>query len=531
MSDAYENQLARSDELPPTPEVMSLLSQQSDGDTETALYERFRWEIQRDKQPKQALDLARFALSYAPIEQPDLKESIAALNERIHRSPQQLEAGQHLPLDEQLQVVNLSEKPVQISSSEILLAKEQLSPDKALTVVIDDHETSARQNDKQLVWNLASQADDSLQGWSALWAASGGKGQLPAWIEALSNGRHPVDINALPSEHQVRAQRTREFVSEMLLNYAYGPAGDQLEQLEEEEVIWVLDQIDHFFDHYTQSPRLALNCLSLDDFSPAIPWQQHGPAATAALIASVTGDDPLLVNVLQAAGRLRIGNLAFTGDPDNNGDDLLSAVLPPQACSAVLRPEVLPRTLFFAGMPYPGADLPVPQRRHGAYNTLAFGDEVCQMLRTRSYLGLTPAAADSVQDYFQGRAQEIRLEETTGNPAFQALVTAVMIRRRQGEGNPMVRAAVRVAAAHSVYVGLSRDPSKEAIGGVHLGALELSDIEQVIVPLADGDEWRQYHKSGKLPSRLRSQAKFLHGFDIQLRGRAPVGHGSMAVGS
>lgn len=530
MSEAYEQQLARSDELPPVPGVLSYLHEQVAPEEGQQLYERFLWELRREREPRQALDLARFALAYSPAEPPELSEAIDALRDRISRGPRFLDKGDNCEVAKGLKVVNLTDHDITVASSELQMAKDYLPSGLNLTVVVDDDPPSAKDSDGHVIWNIPSGAEDSRASWEAFIRATGGR-STPAWVDAVSNYRHLVTSGGLPDEHAVRAARTRDFVSEVLLEHSYGPSSQEMTQLTDDEVSWVLSQLDFFFDHYTMAPRLALSCRGLDDFSPLADWQQHGPAATSALIASVTGDDPLLVAAMRSADRLRLGTLAFTGDPDNNGDDLLSAVLPPQECAVVLRPETLERTLFFTGAPHPGADLPVPQRKHGFYNTMAVGAGVKEMLRTRAYLGLTPTSAESVRDYFQGRSQEITLEETTANPAFQALVTAVMIRRRQGEDNPMVRAALRVAAAHSVYVGLSRDPMNDAVGGVHLGALALGDIEQVVVPMYDGEEWRRYHTTGELPSRLRYAEEYLGGFDIRLRGRAPVGHGSMAVGS
>ena len=531
MRHAYEQQLSRSDEMPPVPGILSYLHEHVNPEEGRHLYERFLWELRREKEPRAALDSARFALAYAGATPPLTASALSELSDRIRRNPLKLSAGQNLQVAEGLKVVNLSDSQVEVSGHELLMAKSQVAAGGDLVVVIDESQPKANASKAQVVWEIPLQAEDSRASWEALMSLSSGSAQMPEWIEASTNSRHLVALGQLPSEHQVRAFRTRDFVKEVLMEHAYGPSSEQMTELDEDEVGWVLDQIDFFFDHYTSSPRLALSCRSLDDFSPLADWQQHGPAATAALIASVTGDDPLLVSALRSADRMRIGTLAFTGDPDNNGDDLLSAVLPPQECSVVLRPEVLAQTLFLSGTPHPGADLPVPQRRHGFYNTLAVGKDVREMLKTRAYLGLTPADNDSVRDYFQGRSQEIQLEETTANPAFQALVTAVMVRRRQGEDNPMVKAALRVAAAHSIYVSLIREPSQDAIGGVHLGALGLSDVEQVVIPLADGDEWRDYHRSGNLPGRLRKSQSYLQSFDIKLRGRAPAGHGSMALGT
>lgn len=531
MSTSYEQQLARSDELPLEADVMSYLQQQATSAEGQHLYQRFLWELRREREPRQALDMARFAVAYGPSETPRLSDALQKLKVRVGREPHAIQSGSSLELAGRLKLVNLSGRRVEIAGSEIRLAGEQLTkPDQQLTIVIDDHLPSARYNGQQLIWNIPVQAEDSRLSWLALVQAVNKQGQLPAWTDAISNNRHLVSTASLPSEHAVRAERTRSFVAEVLLDHSYGPSSEEMTQLDEEEVAWVLLQLDHFFEHYTSHPRLALSCRSLQDFSPLADWQQPGPEATKALIASVTGDDPSLIAALSSVDRMRIGTLAFTGDPDNNGDDLLSAVLPPQDCAVVLRPEALESTLFLTGIPHPSADLPVPQRRHGFYNTLAVGSQVTEMLLTRAYLGLTPASAESVRDYFQGRAQEIALEESTSNPAFQALVTAVMIRRQQGEDNPMVRAALRVAAAHSIYVGLARDPMRDAIGGIHLGGLDLSSVEQVVVPLIDGDEWRHYHKSGKLPNRLNKTQSYLSSFDINLRGRAPVGHGSMVSG-
>lgn len=529
MKQAFSHQLARGDELPHVAGLYNYLLENVGEEEAVRLYQRFMWEMRRDGEPRQALQAARFANSYSPSRDTDLQQSLQELHRAVQREPLMLEPGQHQEISLGLTALNLWDRPVWTSAHELSLASDQLAGERKLTVVFDDADASARSLDDQVVWNIPVDDPSAYDSWQSLWSAVG-RGESPEWVDAYSYFRSLASPTVLIDEHMVRAKRTRELVQDILMAHSYGPSPEEISSLEEEELAWAFEQIDSFFEHYTQEPRLALACHSLKDFSPLADWQQHGPDGQRALIASVTGDNPLLGDVLAAADRLRIGSLAFTGDPDDNGDDLLSAVLPAQECTVVLKPHVLDRTVFLSGVPHPGAELPVPSSRFGFYNTVAVGStQVLAMLRTRAYLCLLPASEQSIRDYFQGRSQELEMEEATANPAFQALVTAAMVRRNQGEDNPMVKAALRVAAAHAIYVGLNRDPLQDPIAGIHLGALDLEDVEQIVVSVRTAEEWQEYHRTGNLPRWLRTPSRFFEEHGIRLRARSHLGHGSMAV--
>jgi len=528
MRQAFEQQLARSDELPRVPGLVAYI-RENEGDSEVPrLYERFMWEMRREKEPRQALQAAKFALSYTPSKEKSLQEALDDITNAVHRMPLNLNAGEHRNIAEGLEIVNLWDHSIWISQNEISLCKQQIAGAKQLIVVCDDTEASARLADQKMIWNVPVFDESSETSFTELWRLQN-KGDLPDWALAYSSFRHLADSEQLPSEHQVRSMIARETVQEILLSHSYGPSPEELSAIEPDEMEWAMEQIDLFFDHYTAEPRLALSCHSLKDFSPLADWQQHGPQGQRALIEAVTGNNTLVSEALHSVDRIRIGSLAFTGDPDNNGDDLLSAVLPAQDCTVVLKPETLHQTLFLTGLPYPAAELPVPSSEHGMYNTMAVGREVTEMLKARAYLCLTPATEESIRDYFQGRSDELELEDATGNPAFQALITAVMIRRKQGEDNPMVKAALRVAAAHAIYVGLNSDTLRDPIGGIHLGPLILDDVEQVVVPVRNEHEWEEYHRTGQVPEWLNSAQKFFSSKGIRLRARSHIGHGSMAV--
>jgi len=529
MKQAFSHQLARGDELPPVAGLYNYLLENVGEEEAQQLYQRFMWEMRRESEPRQALQAARFAGSYAPNKQGDLETSLQKLKQAIQREPILLAPGQNQEISSRIKVVNLWDRPVYASAHELGLAGDQLAGERDLTIVLDDVDPSTKALDKQIIWNVPVDDPSSHDSWYRLCDVSG-RGEVPEWVEAYSSFRSLASPSELIDEHMVRARRTREVVQDILMSHSYGPSIDEVSSLEEDELAWAFDHIDTFFEHYTQEPRLALACHSLKDFSPLADWQQHGPQGQRALLATVTGDNPLLADVLAHADRIRIGALTFTGDPDDNGDDLLSAVLPAQECTVVLKPHVLDHTVFLSGVPHPAAELPIPSSRFGFYNTAAVGaDQVLEMLRSRAYLCLLPASEQSIRDYFQGRSQELEMEEATANPAFQALVTAAMVRRNQGEDNPMVKAALRVAAAHAIYVGLNRDPMQDPICGIHLGGLELGDVEQIVVALRDSDEWEAYHRSGELPRWLRTPAKFFAEHGIRLRARSHMGHGSMAV--
>lgn len=531
MRQAFEQQLARADELPRVPGLVAYIRENEGTDQVSRLYERFMWEMRREKEPRKALQTAKIALSYSPSESPDTRQAIEEISRAIHRAPLLLRPRESIELGEGLQVVNLWEQEIWIAESDLLFCKSHFSPDHSLIVVCDDQRPGARIAKEQTIWNVpvipGSDYNDE-DAVARLWEQHH-KGQLPERIGGWADHRRLVSPDGLDGEHQIRAAKTRDMVQAILLSHSYGPSPEELSSIEPDEMEWAMGQIDLFFEHYTGEPRLALACRSLKDFSPLADWQQHGPQGQTALLEAVTGNNPLISEALHSVDRMRMGSLAFTGDPDHNGDDLLSAVLPSQDCTVVLRPETLERTVFFTGMPHPGAELPVPDIDNGLYNTVAVGRGVTDLLRTRTYICLTPATEDSIRDYFQGKTDELELEDATANPAFQALITAIMVRRKQGEDNPMVKSALRVAAAHAIYVGLNSDPSRDPMGGVHLGGLTLDDVEQIVVSVRNEDEWETYHRSGILPNWLLPAKKFFDSKDIRLRARSPIGHGSMAV--
>ena len=528
MKQAFEQQLSRGDELPRVPGLVAYLKENVGEEEVPGLYERFMWEMRREKEPRQALQAAKFALSYSPTKHVTLEQGLGSIQQAISREPLLLQPGEHQSISEQLEVINLWDHQIWTSRNELTMGADQVAKNNKLIVVLDDQPPSARLNEGKLIWNIPVRGDNAEDSWRALWEADH-KGEIPEWVSAYSSFRHLADSNTLPNEHQIRSARTRELVQDILMSNSYGPSPEELSSLDQEEIDWAFDAFDRFFEHYTAEPRLALACQSLKDFSALADWQNYGPQGQRALLEAVTGNSPLISSALHSVDRMRMGSLAFTGDPDRNGDDLLSAVLPAQECTVVLKPEALQRTLFFGGVPHPTAHLPVPSIKYGYCNTVAIGKQVVDMLKTRAYLCLTPATDQSIRDYFQGRGQEIELEDATGNPAFQALVTATMIRRKQGEDNPMVKAALRVAAAHAIYVGLNNDPLQDPMAGVHLGGLSLDDVEQIVVAVHDTQEWEDYHRSGKLPAWLRAHKKFFDSKGIRLRARSNVGHGSMAV--
>lgn len=534
MMAAFDQQLARSDELPHIPGVLAHLTEQVSRDEAFAVYERFLWELRREKESSAALANAKFSVSLAQtLRSQSVDEALSALKARIGRLPLSLTAGAHASISDsgKATVLNMTDRPVDVATAELVMAAEQVTHPVSLTVVIDDQPASARRAaDQHIVWQIPAQAEDAEESWRALLEVADGYVDEGQWVSAYSSLRHlAAESGTLPSELDIRAQRARQFAQNVMMTHAFGPVDDQMIQATEQEAERAISLFDKEVQRYTEQPRMVLACRSLRDLSPAEQWQAHGPAGLRALISSVTGDDPYVTAALAAAPRLRLGTLAFTGDPDAADDDLLSASLPPGHCFAVLRPETLARTLFFAGVPHPSMTLPVPQRRFGFYNNVAVGRDVVDLLRVRTYLNCTPATPDSVRDYFHGREQELLLKGSDLNYGFQALLSAVAIARKDETDVESFEAAVRVAALNAVFTGLGRDSLLDGVGAVHLGALNLTDVEQLVVPLDSAHDFEVYHRSGRMPSYLQPVADFFGAYGVRVRPRAPVEHGSMAV--
>ena len=138
MRHAYEQQLSRSDEMPPVPGILSYLHEHVNPEEGRHLYERFLWELRREKEPRAALDSARFALAYAGATPPLTASALSELSDRIRRNPLKLSAGQNLQVAEGLKVVNLSDSQVEVSGHELLMAKSQVAAGGDLVVVIDE---------------------------------------------------------------------------------------------------------------------------------------------------------------------------------------------------------------------------------------------------------------------------------------------------------------------------------------------------------------------------------------------------------
>ena len=517
------------DELPPIPAVVKRLQGLGvQADEARAVYPRFVWELRRGASAQDALANARFARLAVSSTEP-----LSELRRRINRGVITLGDGGHftLPEDPRVSLLNLSGGPLDIPALELITAREQLCADRDLLAVFDDHEPSAQTTVAQVTWNVSTLGElDGEQNWRALTDALN-VSELPELIVAHTNHRRlHAPAGQLPSELAVRAQRARALAKTFLTDYTYGTSGEQMMRLEDSEADWALDRFDHHYARYTEHPRLVLPCLNLNRLQPALDWHAQDSASIRALLGAVTGDDPLLSGVLRGYDPMQLGALAFTGDADNVGDDLLSAMLPQNGCFAVLRPQTLDQTIFLAGVPHPTRSLPVPHQAYGFYSTLAIGSDVRDLLRARAYLHLAPLTTDSIDEYFSAVAQTLTLDEDVHAPT-QSLLAAVSMCRNSQDGSEQenIETAFRASVLSAAFARLGKHRWSEGIGGVHLGPLRLEDIEQIVVPVNSSEDFIAFHQTGQLPEYLQPLAEHYGSHGIKLRPRAPVFDGPVVV--
>jgi len=517
------------DELPAIPAVVKQLHGLGVQPEEAAdLYPRFVWELRRDASPQDALANARFARLAVSSDEP-----LSRLRRRINRGVITLGDGAHLTLaeDPRVSLLNLSGGPLDIPALELITARQQLCADRDLIVVFDDHAPSAQAGDAQLTWNISiSDQTDGEENWRALSAAVN-VSELPELIVAHTTHRRlHAPAGQLPSELAVRALRARALAKTFLTDYAYGTSEGRMMRLEATEADWALDRFDHHYARYTEHPRLVLPCLNLNRLQPAVDWHAQGPESIRALLGAVTGDDPLLSGVLRGYDQMQLGALAFTGDADSIGDDLLSGILPQDGCFAVLRPQTLDQTIFLAGVPHPTHSLPVPHPAYGFYSTLAIGADVRDLLRARSYLHLAPITPHSIDEYFSAVAQTLNLDEDF-HTSTQSLLAAVSMSRDSEDGSKEenIETAFRTSVLSAAFSRMGKQRWSEGIGGVHLGALRLEDIEQIVVPVSSSEDLITFRQTGRLPDYLQPLAEHYGEHGIKLRPRAPVFDGAMVA--
>lgn len=529
-----EQQLSNQGNPPPSKAVREFLAAHGIESVEDGLWERLVWELKRNVPPDEALQRARFALAIQEAPAPSVEKGIARIRRLIGRDVITLKPGQHIsPYPEiDVVVVNLSSNRVYVAAGELRFAHKEIVAGRPLTVVVDDQQQAEARVDEdqgRVIWTVPAQSQEDNP-WLTLTDCLGidMEEAEEVAVEVLGDLRYPVSIrDDLPHEHRIRAERARALLSKLLTYYAYGPDLERLVQVGEEEAEEVITALDHVFNRYTERPRMVITCRNLVDFSPAEEWRV-GTRRLRELINMVTGDDQHLASALASAEALQLGALSFTGDPDCAGDDLLSTTLPVATCSVILSPHVLERCLFLTGLPHPTADLPVPQRQHGFYSTIATIHELHDMLRTRFYFELSPAIREHSRRYFQGRSIEVGFADDSQNPAFHALGTAVYSYIRQDgskHGAKRFQETLRVAAGRALYQCLAEDIEKDCVAVVHLGKLQLSDVEKVVVTL-NQQEFEQYQRGGLPPHLLQArQSLQLHG--IQLSLRPPVSRSSV----
>lgn len=523
MMSSYDDQLARADELAPLPSVVAHLFERVPADEAVELYDRFMWEVRRDRSPTDALQTARFADTLRSREQLTVAESLAALTAQIRRTPRLLDAGEHAVIGDhgQLTVLNMTDQAVSVSERELIMAADHAAGPRKLTVVIDDQPPSAKVTAEQVIWHLPRHVEQAEDAWRPLMSACGHDGDLPHWVLALCSHRVQVtDAAMLPTELQARAHHIRRMLVRLLTDHVFGPEPGRTIKLEEDEVLWALGQIEARISELFEQPRLVLGCRSVQDLTPPEDWLGHGPASTRAMLTAITGDDPYVTAALRSADRLRIGQLHFTGDPEHHGDDLLSASLGDANCWAVLRPATLAQTMFFAGPLHPAVTLPVP-RQYGTYSSVAVGEDVRDLALVRALLGLCLATPRSAREYFQGVSSQMELRGDQPSRAFQALIAACAARREHGDDHDDVTRPLTHAALSAAFNGLDADDPLAGMGGVHLGALSLADVEQVVLGVEDPVAFFAFKRQGVVPDYLRPVFDHFAAHDIRVRLRSP----------
>lgn len=519
----FDRALSPAYDIPPHPGVVDFLLQH--GEDPERLYDRFVWEMRRGLEPEKALAQAQFAAALSDTP-PTVLDGLQAIHHEVTRRPLLVRAGENRALDESVTVVNLHDRDLWVSESELLAAGEHTGG-RPLTVLLDDGDTAARVTpDNRVLWTLPfpGDADDA---WHALNRAVGGDDTLPGILAALASHRYPVlDHAELPSEHRVRADRLRRLLVDITPHYSYWTETDQVE-LEEDQVEEALGLVDDVLFRYLEQPRVVLAGRALDNFRPYTDWEQRGPRAVRALIAAVTGDDRHLSSLLAAEQTLRVGTLAFSGDPNRTGGDLLHATVPAAPCSIVLREHVLQQCVLLPGLPHPGADLPVPHRDLGVYSTVATADDLRDLARALVYLELAPVVADDRHAYFQGRSLDITLEGTPTNPAFHLFVGALAAADVEGaERREAIERGVTAAVGRALFQGLARDVYESTIAAVHVGSLTMADVEMVVLPASDEEEYVNYAQHRRLPEYLDSAKRYFDEFDVKLMLRPPLSAGT-----
>lgn len=518
-----EQQLNVTTDRPPSQRVLEYLMAEGGDPEDLLLHHRFVWGVRQGQSPRDALQLARLAYALHPRDEGSLADGWRHLDDAIGREVTILAPGEHRQLDDdgQLLVANLHREPVHLAQMDCRIAWQECHAGRPLTIVIEEPGTpgSSRSTDGRTVWTVPVDGDP-MDTWARLLGESA---ETSAWIQAVAPYRQVCSRAPLAHEHATQATRFKALLHEMLQLYAHGESATEATPISSEEAASVVELADQCAVRYVTQPRLVLPCRDLVDLRPADHWQEEGPRALAALLDGVVGDDPLTHDLFRHADSLRFGAIALTGDPDQLGDDLLSATLPFHTCSLILRPDALDRTVLFRGVPRPFHHIAVPERRFGTYSTVGLRHHLVDLLRARIFLALTPTTSESQRLLWTGQQQTLDLLDTDPPRPFIALLGAIAAQRAlgpQGDLGP-VRKAASAAVGLALHQALAQPDRHESIGAVHVGSLAMADIEQVVVAVTSPHEFVRYVATGRYPEYLRPAYTYFERQGILLRLRPP----------
>ncbi len=489
---------------------------------DSGLWERLTWEVRMGRSPDDGLRRAQFAAAVGGRRgSASTRDTVAAVADAAGREPRRLEPAGHIELGQGLTVANLCSFPVDVSAADAKAAHANSRHGDRMTLIVDEGEASSVRDgaDGQVIWTAGIDGRPH-EPWEALGDACGG---LPEWLEGRVLRPLAARSGFLPGEAQSLAARVRGQMTHVLAAYEYGTDPNQLAEISEDDAREILDAVSQALDSMTREPRLVLPACNLLDLGPS---EEHfrGSRMLEALLRMVTGDDRLVADALRSSPMLRLGHLGFAGAVQHHGD-LLASTVSPFDCVAVLRPEMLASTVFFAGLPVPGADIPVPQRAGGLYSTVAAGEQVLEMLRVRVLLELSPAVPEHSRRFFQGHEiNEMGLvSQGAPNAAFALLVTGIA-QALEAPGPGLDAKVLAKAARQSVRQALTQvlaRPPHGAIGGVHIGPIGIEDVEQIAVCLYSGEEY-EAAANGMTPDYLAETSSYLSARGVRLRYRPPA---------
>lgn len=477
----------------------------------TRMYPHLMWALAESVPAEEAIGQAAFA----DIVQQSAGD-VANVSSAVGRDRSELEAGQsrdHVGYS----VVNLGAATVQYAARDLQLIAERLVlPPRRLTVVLDD-ELAPQARGDVLTLPVSDEDDDARH--DAL--SDLAKGAVDdGLIEALASSRSLSGAN-LADEQQLRARRARTLLEQVLGSVSAVREDGETFSLSTHQAQQVVTRFEQVLSSYTRHPRVALACRSLVDLAPAEDAHRHGTDATRALVERITGHDPLVSATLAGWPTLRVGQVCLTGDPDDNGDDLLSATLEPAACQLILTPQASQRALYLPGPLLPGRRVKVPHEQFGFYNAAATADSLQDMICARAMLSLTPAVGEDVRAYLRGQTQELSLLPSPTGTRFHGVMAVANELYEPDADATAAEEMTRTLVGSALFSCLARSGEEDCISAVIGGPLGAADIEQVVVPVRM-DQFVTYRTTAAIPESMQPLSAHLGDLGIQLRLAPPA---------